>query len=147
MAASAPPPAPGAGREKRAGARAVGGRCCVGGGVVAGLGGGRTLTEQFNVQPAFLFCLAQRGLLDNTLVIILSQHGENFGEHGLLVHSGSIHEPLVHIPIIMRYPARIPHGTVVSDFVQQTDIALLLLLLLYYCCCCHSSKNGRRYYV
>jgi arylsulfatase A-like enzyme len=65
--------------------------------------------------------------LDNTLVIILSQHGENFGEHGLLVHSGSIHEPLVHIPIIMRYPARIPQGTVVSDFVQQTDFLPTLL--------------------
>jgi len=46
-----------------------------------------------------------RGILDDTVVIIVSDHGENLGDHnGLLGHAFSVHQTLVHVPLIVRYP-------------------------------------------
>jgi arylsulfatase A-like enzyme len=47
----------------------------------------------------------ERGSLDNTVVIITSDHGENLGDHGgLLNHSFSIHQSVLHVPLLVRYP-------------------------------------------
>lgn len=45
--------------------------------------------------------LAKDGRLSDTLVVVLGDHGEAFGEHGFLVHSNSIFEEEVHIPLLM----------------------------------------------
>jgi len=50
------------------------------------------------------------GLLDDTVVIFLSDHGEGFGEHGYTHHSTSVYSDLIHIPLIIRYPKRFPAG-------------------------------------
>ncbi len=48
---------------------------------------------------------SQQRILDNTLLIITSDHGENLGEHGgLLNHSFSMHQTLLHVPLIIKYP-------------------------------------------
>ncbi len=39
------------------------------------------------------------GLLDNTLVVLTSDHGEAFGEHGLYLHDGSVYETHLHVPL------------------------------------------------
>jgi arylsulfatase A-like enzyme len=49
--------------------------------------------------------LRRRGILDETVVIIVSDHGENLGDHGgLLGHALSVHQTLVHVPLVIRYP-------------------------------------------
>jgi arylsulfatase A-like enzyme len=50
--------------------------------------------------------LRKRGLLDNTLLIITSDHGEAFGEHGYVFHSHAVYDEFVHIPLLMRFPGR-----------------------------------------
>jgi arylsulfatase A-like enzyme len=61
------------------------------------------------------------GLLDNTLVIICSDHGEAFGEHGLMQHGVSVYQDQVHIPLIIRYPHQ-THPRVITGLVSQVDV-------------------------
>jgi arylsulfatase A-like enzyme len=56
--------------------------------------------------------LRQRGTLDETVVILTSDHGEHLGEHGQLDHKYSIYDPLVWVPLVVRYPRRFPAGRV-----------------------------------
>lgn len=44
------------------------------------------------------------GLLEDTLIVITSDHGEQFGEHGLLTHGNSLYLPLLHVPLLISYP-------------------------------------------
>jgi arylsulfatase A-like enzyme len=52
--------------------------------------------------------LERRGVLDDTVVVLLSDHGENLGEHGLYDHRWSVHQTLIHVPLVIRYPAGVP---------------------------------------
>jgi arylsulfatase A-like enzyme len=51
-----------------------------------------------------LEALDARGLLDDTLVLVTSDHGENFGEGGLLAHAYSLDERLLHVPLVAAGP-------------------------------------------
>jgi arylsulfatase A-like enzyme len=48
--------------------------------------------------------LKQRGLYDNTLLIITSDHGEAFGERAIMGHGLSVYQDEVHVPLIVKYP-------------------------------------------
>ncbi|MDR3634909.1 MAG: sulfatase [Isosphaeraceae bacterium] len=55
--------------------------------------------------------LDRRGVLDNTLVIVTSDHGEHIGEHELFGHATSLYQPLVHVPLVIVPPkGRRPSG-------------------------------------
>ena len=71
--------------------------------------------------------LRQRELLDRTLIIITSDHGENLGEHGLMSHAYSLHDTLIHVPLIIRYPECFAPGQRVTQQVQLTDILPTIL--------------------
>lgn len=51
-----------------------------------------------------LAALDRKGILDETLVIVTSDHGENFGEAGLIAHGFSVDERLIQVPLVMRGP-------------------------------------------
>ncbi|MBN2053739.1 sulfatase, partial [bacterium] len=53
---------------------------------------------------AFLTYLAGHHLLDDTTIIVLSDHGEEFADHGGFLHSLTLYEELVRIPLIIRQP-------------------------------------------
>ena len=61
------------------------------------------------------------GLDENTLLIITSDHGEHFGEHHRLSHSCSLYEPLVRVPLIVRYADRFKGGEE-EKLVQSHDV-------------------------
>jgi choline-sulfatase len=48
--------------------------------------------------------LAHRELLDETIVVITADHGEEFFEHGSVGHGHSLHEELIHVPLIVHVP-------------------------------------------
>jgi arylsulfatase A-like enzyme len=48
--------------------------------------------------------LDARGILDDTLVVVTSDHGENFGENGLMAHAFSLDERLTHVPVVAAGP-------------------------------------------
>jgi arylsulfatase A-like enzyme len=55
-----------------------------------------------------LEAMKQRGDLENTLVIITSDHGEQFGEHGYFVHNNSLYSPVMKVPLIISFPSHVP---------------------------------------
>jgi arylsulfatase A-like enzyme len=65
--------------------------------------------------------LKQTGRYDDTLVIVVADHGESLGEHGLLNHLYGVYDPLIHVPLVMRGPG-IGRGGQVSGLVQTNDI-------------------------
>ena len=48
------------------------------------------------------------GLLDDTLLIITSDHGEAFGDHGLYLHDASVYDTHLHVPLWIHHPERVP---------------------------------------
>jgi arylsulfatase A-like enzyme len=50
--------------------------------------------------------LARRGLLDDALVIVTADHGEAFGEHGLVEHSKDVRECLLRVPFVVKHPGQ-----------------------------------------
>ncbi|MFN2400160.1 MAG: sulfatase [Gemmatimonadaceae bacterium] len=56
--------------------------------------------------------LGELGVLDNTLVIVTSDHGEEFGEHGrdLVDHGRSLYSPVIMVPMVLVYPKRVGAG-------------------------------------
>lgn len=69
------------------------------------------------------------GILDDTVIIVASDHGDSLGEHGHLGHRLFLYEQLVHVPLIIRYPARFPPGTRVTGQVQVGDVYPTILEL------------------
>lgn len=75
--------------------------------------------------------LQRRGTLDNTLVILAADHGEHFGEHGgIMSHGNSLYLPLLHVPLVMSYPSRIPTATRVRSAVSLRDLPVTILDVL-----------------
>ena len=74
-----------------------------------------------------LSTLRERGVLDGTIVVITSDHGEQFGEHGLTGHGNSLYLPVVQVPLLVRYPARLPTARRVREPVSLRDVAATIL--------------------
>jgi arylsulfatase A-like enzyme len=74
--------------------------------------------------------LRQKGLLDDTILLVTSDHGENVGDHNHLGHRYIPYETLVHVPLLARWPAAFAPGQQVDTLVQTTDILPTLLALL-----------------
>jgi len=66
--------------------------------------------------------LERRGVLDQTVVVIASDHGEEFGEHGLYFHGNSLYLPSLHVPLLISYPGG-PRGVRVRESVSLQDLA------------------------
>ncbi len=65
--------------------------------------------------------VARQADLDNTLVILTADHGENLGDHHLMGHQWCVYQTLTHVPLIVRFPKRIRPGR--SDrLVQNVDL-------------------------
>ncbi|MDE3135563.1 MAG: sulfatase [Acidobacteriota bacterium] len=77
-----------------------------------------------------LAALREHGLLKNTLVIITGDHGEAFGEHGLITHANALYFPLIHVPLIFRWPSHVPAGMRIAQPVSTKDIGATVLALV-----------------
>ena len=73
--------------------------------------------------------LAARGILDDTVVIVVADHGEALGEHGYWEHRWNVYEPLLHVPLVIRYPKRFEAGARVSERVSTADLYATVLEL------------------
>lgn len=74
--------------------------------------------------------LDSAGLTDDTLVVFVSDHGEEFMEHGRLGHGGAAFEEVLRIPVIMKLPSVFPANLRRSIPMQISDIAPSILDLL-----------------
>jgi len=82
-------------------------------------------------QIAVLFAeLARRGLDKNTLIVITSDHGESFREHGLVTHGTSLYRELVWVPLIYWWPGHIPSGMRIDRPISAASLPATIMDLL-----------------
>lgn len=67
---------------------------------------------------------------DNTLLIILSDHGDNIGDHGLMFHYWCLYDTLIKIPLIMKFPDGWGIKGRIPEVVQNVDIFPMILSML-----------------
>jgi arylsulfatase A-like enzyme len=71
--------------------------------------------------------LGQRGLTAGTALAVGADHGEGFMEHGLLLHTLSVYDEFVRVPLVLRLPGRVPAGRRVAAQVRNLDVLPTLL--------------------
>ena len=71
--------------------------------------------------------LNSHGLKNSSVIVVTSDHGEAFFEHGFHGHRWSLHDEEVRIPLVVRYPSNIPPGMRVDRPTSIIDIAPTLL--------------------
>lgn len=70
----------------------------------------------------FLAALKERGLYENSLIVLMSDHGEEFFEHGGWAHNHSLYAELVHVPLVIKFPGNRHAGRTVRENVGVIDI-------------------------
>lgn len=73
--------------------------------------------------------LSRLGELDNTIVAVTGDHGEEFLEHGSQGHRETLYEEVLRVPMIVRFPERVARGVRVSSPVSLMDLGPALLAL------------------
>jgi len=78
-------------------------------------------TDEFLIRP-LIQRLKKLKLYDNTMIIITSDHGEEFKEHGNWLHGMSLYNEVVHIPLIIKFPHSQNKGLRIPYICSITDI-------------------------
>lgn len=68
------------------------------------------LRELDGLFEALIADLERRGVLDDTVIVLTSDHGEQLGEHHMLDHQFALYDEALHVPLIVRYPPRFAPG-------------------------------------
>jgi arylsulfatase A-like enzyme len=75
--------------------------------------------------------LRRMGVLDHTWLIIVSDHGESFGEHsGIFCHGTSLYQTELHVPLVIVPPGGNAAGQVVTEAVSTRDLAATIVDLV-----------------
>lgn len=77
--------------------------------------------------------LEELGRLERTLLVVTAAHGEELLDHGRIGHAGSMFEPVLRVPLVVRFPSPLrfpplrPAATRVDALASQIDLAPTLL--------------------
>jgi arylsulfatase A-like enzyme len=74
--------------------------------------------------------IQRRGLGNNLLVFLTSDHGEAFGEHGVFLHAHSVYREEIHVPLILWWPGHLPAGLRISQPVTNAALPATIMDLL-----------------
>lgn len=85
------------------------------------------ITQSDTLFGAFIADLKKREIYDSSVVVVVSDHGDEFWEHGDVGHAQGVYQELVHIPLIVRAPGVLPTGKVVEADVEAMDLFPTLL--------------------
>ena len=94
-----------------------------------------TVRAQYDAEVAYAdLCIAhvlnrleELGLVENTLLIVGADHGEELDDHGCWFDHHGLYDTNVRVPLIMRLPGRLPAGQVVTPMVSWLDVAPTVL--------------------
>jgi len=75
----------------------------------------------------FLGRLEALGVLERSIIVVTSDHGESLGEHGESAHGFFLYRAAVHVPLIIRLPGRAGAGRLAEAPVGLVDVAATLL--------------------
>jgi len=83
-------------------------------------------TDEALIDPLIKW-LKEKGLFDRMLIILTSDHGEEFYEHGAWVHGAHLYQESIRIPLIIKFPRGLFKGEKIDKIVRITDIAPTIL--------------------
>lgn len=66
--------------------------------------------------------LKELNFYDNSIIILLSDHGDLFGEHYSFGHSMELYHELIHVPLIIKYPTSLGRTGICNTVVQNIDL-------------------------
>ncbi|MCC7419797.1 MAG: sulfatase-like hydrolase/transferase [Planctomycetaceae bacterium] len=73
--------------------------------------------------------LDERGILQNSLVVVVGDHGESLGEHGELTHSMTLYDATLRVPLLISAPGKPGAGKRIAAPVSLIDVAPTILEL------------------
>ncbi len=79
---------------------------------------------------ALMEALKAGGLADNTLVAIVADHGEFFGEHGLYTHCNALYLEGIRVPLLVYWPGHVPAGVRISEPVSTAWLPATVMTLV-----------------
>jgi arylsulfatase A-like enzyme len=85
------------------------------------------ITQSDTAFGVFLADLKAAGLYDTSVIIVISDHGDEFWDHGDVGHAQGPHQELVHVPFMIHAPGLLPAGRVVETEVEAMDLAPTVL--------------------
>jgi arylsulfatase A-like enzyme len=85
------------------------------------------ITQSDTAFGVFLADLKAAGLYDTSAIIVISDHGDEFWDHGDVGHAQGPHQELVHVPFMIHAPGLLPGGRVIDTEVEAMDLAPTLL--------------------
>jgi len=88
---------------------------------------GETFYTDYHIGRLIDF-LSENGTLDDTILIIVSDHGESFGEHDFFGHDNLLYDDLIHVPLLIRIPGAQPQRF--DQVVETRNLMPTLLDLL-----------------
>jgi arylsulfatase A-like enzyme len=71
--------------------------------------------------------LESRGELDDTLIVLVADHGENLEDHGVLYRHAGLWDTVTHVPLMIRWPGERREGRRLRGLVQNVDVFPTLL--------------------
>ena len=80
------------------------------------------ITESDEAFRVFIADLKTAGLYERSAVVVISDHGDEFWDHGDVGHAQGVHQELVHVPLMIRAPGVFPAGKVVEADVEAIDL-------------------------
>ncbi len=75
-------------------------------------------------------CIESRGVLDDTIVVLNSDHGETLYEHECWFDHHGLYDSNLHVPLVIRFPSKVPAGVRVAGFNQHKDLVPTLMEVL-----------------
>jgi arylsulfatase A-like enzyme len=73
--------------------------------------------------------LKTHGILENTIVVVNGDHGETLYDHECWFDHHGMYDNVLHVPLIIRYPAKLPQGVRIKGYNQHKDLMPTLLEL------------------
>jgi len=83
-------------------------------------------TDEKLIKP-LIAGLKDMDLYDNTMLIITSDHGEEFYEHGMWMHGGQLYNELIRVPLIIKFPRSKHGGKGIPKNISLVDIVPTIL--------------------
>jgi arylsulfatase A-like enzyme len=78
---------------------------------------------------ALFAALESLGILDQTIVVVNGDHGETLYDHECFFDHHGLYDPTLHVPLILRYPAKVPAGKRVAGYNRHQDLVPTILEL------------------
>jgi arylsulfatase A-like enzyme len=73
--------------------------------------------------------LMRLGILDNTIVVLNGDHGETLYDHECWFDHHGLYDVTLHVPLVIRYPKKVPTGRVITGYNQHKDLVPTLVEL------------------